>query len=66
MNPDDNALAIDQIEVAYSTLLNRPIASQEDAVSATRNLAKDGLEHPRIVRYDEPQIMYTSADLYFA
>ena len=63
MNPNDNALAIDQIEVAYSTLLNRPIASQEDAVSVTRNLAKDGLEHPRIVRYDAPQIMSATADL---
>ncbi|KAI0094187.1 Arginase/deacetylase [Irpex rosettiformis] len=50
VNPNDNALAIDQIEVAYSTLLSRPIASEgDDSVSITRALAKDGLEHPRIV-----------------
>lgn len=54
MSPFDNALAIDQIEVAYSTLLNRPPARSEkdqEALPATRLLAQDGKEHPRIVRY---------------
>ncbi|KAK7063726.1 Arginase/deacetylase [Favolaschia claudopus] len=36
VNPFDNALAVDQMEVAYSTLLSRATAS--------------GMEHPRIVR----------------
>ncbi|KAK0220636.1 hypothetical protein IW262DRAFT_1557350 [Armillaria fumosa] len=40
-----NAKAIDQMEVAYMTLINRP------TVGATRTsaLAKDGVEHPRII-----------------
>lgn len=47
----DNALAMDQMEVAYATLLNRPVISRDDqAVSFTRHLAIDELEHPRIVR----------------
>jgi agmatinase len=47
----DNALAVDQMEVAYSTLLNRPIISKDDqTISFTRGMAKDGQEHPRIVR----------------
>lgn len=47
ISPFDNALAIDQMEVAYSTLLNRPIVSK----SAGKNtvLGKDGREHARIV-----------------
>ncbi|KAF9055959.1 hypothetical protein BJ165DRAFT_1336801 [Panaeolus papilionaceus] len=52
VSPFDNALAIDQIEVAYSTLLNRPPARSEkdqEALPATRLLAQDGKEHPRIV-----------------
>ncbi|KII94050.1 hypothetical protein PLICRDRAFT_36283 [Plicaturopsis crispa FD-325 SS-3] len=47
VTPFDNALAIDQIQVAYSTLLSRPVANAE--MTATRGLAKDGQEHPRIV-----------------
>ncbi|KAK0222265.1 arginase deacetylase [Armillaria fumosa] len=45
VTPMDNAKAIDQMEVAYTTLINRP------AVGATRTsaLAKDGVEHPRII-----------------
>ncbi|KZP03877.1 Arginase/deacetylase [Athelia psychrophila] len=47
ISPFDNALALDQMEVAYSTLLNRPILG----ASAGKNtvLGKDGREHARIV-----------------
>ncbi|KAJ2926719.1 hypothetical protein H1R20_g10361, partial [Candolleomyces eurysporus] len=47
VSPFDNALAMDQIEVAYSTLLRRGVKTQD--ASQTRHLALDGLEHPRIV-----------------
>ncbi|KAK1229782.1 hypothetical protein PQX77_007159, partial [Marasmius sp. AFHP31] len=46
VNPFDNTLAVDQMEVAYSTLLKRPIATPEKAnpkLSATKK------GHPRIV-----------------
>lgn len=47
----DNMLAMDQIEVAYSTLLNRPIPGDiSEGKEHIRVLSKDGLEHPRIVR----------------
>ncbi|KAG6897967.1 hypothetical protein C0992_008357 [Termitomyces sp. T32_za158] len=47
----DNALAMDQIEVAYSTLLNQPTPGGSlEWKERTRTLSKDGLEHPRIVR----------------
>ncbi|KAI0686013.1 Arginase/deacetylase [Cytidiella melzeri] len=50
VNAMDNALAVDQMEVAYSTLLNRPVVSKDDpSMSFTKNIAKDGVEHPRIV-----------------
>ncbi len=53
MSPFDNALAVDQMEVAYDTLLSRPVASDKSLAltSVTQRLAKDGKEHPRIVRY---------------
>lgn len=55
MNPFDNALAVDQMEVAYSTLLAREIASEGKEGSATaavtKRFAKDGKEHPRVVTY---------------
>ncbi|KJA28491.1 hypothetical protein HYPSUDRAFT_128943 [Hypholoma sublateritium FD-334 SS-4] len=44
----DNALAIDQMEVAYSSLLARPAARGTDQ-PVTSLLARDGLEHPRII-----------------
>ncbi|KAJ7072691.1 hypothetical protein C8F01DRAFT_258062 [Mycena amicta] len=47
LTPMDNAKAIDQMEVAYSTLLARPV--QGETKSHTSSMAKDGLEHPRIV-----------------
>ena len=50
ISPYDNALAIDQIETAYSTLISRPIASPwaEDN-GGMKKLALDGKEHPRVV-----------------
>lgn len=45
VSPFDNALAVDQMEVAYSTLLKRP------TTSGSRAIALDGKEHPRIVRF---------------
>ncbi|KAF8167412.1 hypothetical protein B0H34DRAFT_681784 [Crassisporium funariophilum] len=49
VSPFDNALAVDQMEVAYSTLLARPPTRGQDSVPVTRFIAKDGKEHPRIV-----------------
>jgi guanidinobutyrase / D-arginase len=48
VSPFDNALAVGQIEAAYTTLLERPIASPHGSFSSA-HLAKDGKEHPRIV-----------------
>ncbi|KAF9002945.1 Arginase/deacetylase [Cyathus striatus] len=47
----DNAKAIDQMEVAYSTLLERPVKGgiSPSYKSRTASLAKDGKEHPRII-----------------
>ena len=55
INSQDNALAIDQMEVAYLELLSGSIAPPDiDAVDPafTRHLALDGIEHPRVVTYD--------------
>jgi len=51
VSPFDNALAVDQMEVAYSSLLARPIISQELATRppVVSKFAKDGKEHPRII-----------------
>lgn len=49
VSPFDNALAVDQIEAAYTTLLERPVASQQQGMFSTAHLAKDGKEHPRLV-----------------
>ncbi|EMD41856.1 hypothetical protein CERSUDRAFT_129052 [Gelatoporia subvermispora B] len=49
VSPFDNALAVDQMEVAYSTLLERPTIGQSLVPSLTRRFAKDGKEHPRII-----------------
>lgn len=50
----DNLLALDQMEVAYDTLLARPLASaSEDSPgvfsSKSALVAKDGLVHPKVV-----------------
>jgi agmatinase len=54
VSPFDNALAIDQIETAYTTLLARPVKSNSSETSVARerlrSLAVDGVEHPRIIR----------------
>ncbi|KAH0838131.1 arginase family-domain-containing protein [Lanmaoa asiatica] len=47
--PFDNALAVDQMEVAYATLLARPLASKTSIWPQGALLAKDGREHPRVV-----------------
>ncbi len=53
VNPFDNALAVDQMEVAYSTLLARsPASEKSESASVTQKFAKDGKRHPRIVRYN--------------
>ncbi|KAJ6544352.1 arginase deacetylase [Mycena capillaripes] len=44
--PFDNALAVDQMEVAYSTLLSRPTIAKS---VLTHTMALDGLDHPRII-----------------
>ncbi|KAM0751806.1 Arginase/deacetylase [Meredithblackwellia eburnea MCA 4105] len=50
ISPYDNSLAIEQIEVAYSTLLSRPVAtSWAEEFGGMKLLAKDGKEHPRII-----------------
>ncbi|KZT36953.1 Arginase/deacetylase, partial [Sistotremastrum suecicum HHB10207 ss-3] len=52
VSPFDNALAVDQMETAYSTLLSRyvPVRNESDSEpSKLASLAKDGREHPRIV-----------------
>jgi len=46
----DNAKAIDQMEVAYSTLIQRPAhGGTAKHKSRTAAIAKDGKDHPRIV-----------------
>ncbi|KAL5519478.1 hypothetical protein ACEPAH_1161 [Sanghuangporus vaninii] len=50
VSPYDNTLAVDQMEVAYSTLLSRPVMNETSFGSnITRGLALDGKAHPRIV-----------------
>ncbi|KAK7058509.1 hypothetical protein VNI00_002143 [Paramarasmius palmivorus] len=44
VNPFDNALAVDQMEVAYTTLLKRPVATPS---KQNASLASSG--HPRII-----------------
>ena len=52
VSPFDNALAVDQMEVAYSTLLARPVANESSLwAEKTRNLSLDGEPHPRIISY---------------
>ena len=46
VSPFDNALAVDQLEVAYNTLVGR----KPTHLTGTQPLGKDGVEHPRIVR----------------
>ncbi|KAI9507812.1 arginase family-domain-containing protein [Russula earlei] len=51
VSPFNNTLALDQMEVAYSTLLWRdvPDPDRERTVGSTRPFAKDDREHPKIV-----------------
>jgi agmatinase len=42
--------AVDQMQTAYSTLIQRDVATQASSNSlATKQLAKDGKAHPRII-----------------
>ncbi|KAI0285483.1 Arginase/deacetylase [Russula aff. rugulosa BPL654] len=51
VSPFNNTLALDQMEVAYSTLLQRdvPYPDLEREIGSTRPFAKDKREHPKIV-----------------
>ncbi|KAG2119035.1 arginase deacetylase [Suillus discolor] len=55
ISPYDNALAVDQMETAYTTLLARPVNGSASA--RTAKLAHDGVEHPRILTLGEPWTM---------
>lgn len=46
------------MEVAYSSLLARPIVSQDSGVRSpvVSQFAKDGKEHPRVITYAIPAI----------
>lgn len=51
VSPFDKAIAIEQIEVAYSDLLGRsPPTEDGRGTEVTKALAKDGAGHPRIIR----------------
>jgi agmatinase len=51
VSPFNNTLALDQMEVAYSTLLQRdvPHPNLERMIGSTRPFARDKREHPKIV-----------------
>ncbi|KAF8506556.1 hypothetical protein F5888DRAFT_1791011 [Russula emetica] len=51
VSPFNNTLALDQMEVAYSTLLQRdvPHPDLERTIGSTRPFARDNREHPKIV-----------------
>ncbi|BGP34304.1 hypothetical protein JCM10296v2_006119 [Rhodotorula toruloides] len=50
ISPYDNALAMDQIETAYSSLLAREVSTEfMQEHGDTESLALDGKEHPKIV-----------------
>ena len=61
MSPFDNALAVDQMEVAYSTLLARPVERTDTSLATyTSAFAKDGAEHPRIITWAPFHLMCSS------
>ncbi|CAE6433229.1 unnamed protein product [Rhizoctonia solani] len=48
--PFDIPMAMDQIDTAYNTLIRRPVATENNfSANTTRNAAKDGKPHPRII-----------------
>ncbi|KAI0003815.1 arginase family-domain-containing protein [Russula compacta] len=51
VSPFNNALALDQMEIAYHTLLQRdvPHPDRERTTGSTRPFAKDNREHPKII-----------------
>lgn len=67
VSPYDNALAIDQMEAAYTTLISRAVPVKEEAApSRFAKLAKDGKDHPKIVTLGgDHTIVSTFASLTF-
>jgi hypothetical protein len=49
VNPFDNVLVVDKMEVAYSTLLLCPTLAKSGL--STQNPALDGVNHLRIIRF---------------
>ncbi|CAE6363124.1 unnamed protein product [Rhizoctonia solani] len=48
--PFDIFKAVDQIDTAYSTLINLPVATETNfGANTTRNAARDGKPHPRVM-----------------
>ncbi|KAH7343408.1 arginase family-domain-containing protein [Rhizoctonia solani] len=48
--PFDILKAVDQIDTAYSTLINLPVVTETNfGANITRNAAKDGKPHPRVM-----------------
>lgn len=48
--PFDTRYAVDQIDTAYSTLIDRPVANRTNfGAEITKNAAKDRKPHPRVV-----------------
>lgn len=64
----DNLLALDQMEVAYDTLLARPVAKPDgsDLVPSKPVLGLDGAVHPKVITYALPTLSpmnYTHAHI---
>ncbi|GAA5885183.1 hypothetical protein JCM16303_005889 [Sporobolomyces ruberrimus] len=50
VSPYDNELAIDQIETAYDTILNRPVKTQwTEEKGGMKEISLTGREHPKII-----------------
>lgn len=65
ISPYDNALAIDQIETAYSTLLARPVATEwAEEMGGMKKISLDGKEHPRIVTLGGDHTLVQSSQLW--
>lgn len=52
ITPFNNFVAIDQMQIAYETLLSRPVRTASEDIRSglkTATIAKDGIDHPRLV-----------------
>ncbi|GAA5823964.1 hypothetical protein JCM11251_003361 [Rhodosporidiobolus azoricus] len=50
VSPYDNALALEQLETAYTTLLNRPVKTEfAQGLGGTKAFALDEKEHPKLI-----------------